>query len=376
MIIFRGTNSFCLARLILTACLVFVLAGCAPTWMPLTNPDVRVVTEPELVRQLGYSIDAAYANNTAFFPAAIYPWHKVNVRVYRDVEEPLATYKTYNFDYTSKTNPLLEKELFHQLDTILQSKGMTRDKENPQITITMDFYTGKKEKYTPPTTITSTEIKEVWNTGMIGWNMMGMSSQVPVTTSTTTPGHTDVSYYNNIRLNFLNHAKLVGETKPEIPPLLWMGEVDNEGTDPDIRNISPILLGQLAGDFPEPSDRGANRSLRRFRYGGLGLGFLTTDWRVICYIEPNSVAAEKGLKVGDMILTVNGKYACNVYTYSSSPTDNVNSYLKFVLANRGDKEVELVIQSAEKGKKITLKMKPRLEDRIVLVDVNGIPLGN
>ncbi len=365
-----------MASLFLFICLALVLAGCATTPQPSTNPEVKVTTEVDMVRQLGYTIDVAYAENSAFFPAAIYPWHLVNVRTYRDVDEPLENYKTYNFDYTSKTNPLLEKELFYQLDKILQSKGMTRDKENPQITITMDFYTGKKEQYTPPTTITSTEIKEVWNTGMIGWNMMGMSSQVPVTTTTTQPGHTDISYYNNIRLNFLNHAKLVAETKPEIPPLLWMGEVDNEGLVSDIRDISPILLGQLAGEFPAPSDKGAKRYVRRFRYGRLGLGFLTTDWRVISYVEPNSVAAEKGLKLGDMILKVNGKYAHNVYIHAQTPSQSSNPYLKFVLSNRGDKDVELEIKSAETGERVMVKLRPRLEDRIVFVDMYGIPLGN
>ena len=240
----------------------------------------------------------------------------------------------------------------------------------------MDFFTGKRELYTPPTSITSTEIKEVWNTGMIGWNMMGMSSQVPVTTTTTQPGHTDVSYYSNIRLNFLNHAKLVGETKQEIPPLLWMGEVDNEGPDPDIRNISPILLGQLAGDFPTPSNKGAKRFVRRFRYGGLGLGFVSTDWRVISYIEPNSVAQSKGLKPGDIILAVNGRTAYGAFTRANSPYESGNPYVKFVLCNRGDEDVELVIQSIETGKRVTLKMRPRLEDRMVLVDSSGIPLGN
>lgn len=363
-------------KFILTAGLVFVLAGCATMPQPTINPDVKVTTELELVRQLGYALDArSVENDSTIFPVAIYPWQLVNVRVYRDVDESLEAYKTYNFDYTSKTNPLLEKELFHQLDKILQSQGMIRDKENPQITITMDFYTGKKEKYTPPTSITSTEIKEVWNTGMIGWNMMGMSSQVPVTTTTTQPGHTDVSYYSNIRLNFLNHAKLVGETKPEIPPLLWMGEADNEGSDSDIRDISSLLLVQLAGEFPTPSDKGAKRFVRRFLYSGLGLGFVNTDWRVISYVEPNSVAESKGLKPGDIIVAVNGRTAFKGYTHSPFPNQSGNPYVKFVLCNRGDKDIELLVRSEETGRTVSINMRPRLEDRTILVNSTGEPLG-
>ncbi len=83
-----------------------------------------------------------------------------------------------------------------------------------------------------------------------------------------------------------------------------------------------------------------------------------------------------GLKVGDMILAVNGKSAFNAYTYSQFPSASGNPYVRYVLCNQGDKDVELLIQSAERGKKVKLQMRPRLEDRIVLVDTNGRPLGN
>jgi hypothetical protein len=47
----------------------------------------------------------------------------------RDVDESLADLKTFNFDYTNKTNPLLEKELFHQLGQVLQAHGLIRVKD-------------------------------------------------------------------------------------------------------------------------------------------------------------------------------------------------------------------------------------------------------
>jgi len=162
-----------------------------------------------MLRILG---DQAATPDAQGFPLT-FPTKEINVRTYRDPEESLATYKTYDFDYTSKTNPLLEKELFQQLEKVLQAHGLTRVREDPQIVISMDFFVGKKEQYTPPTTVTSTEIKNVWNTGMLGWNVGGYSSSVPVTSSSTTPGYTTTSYYSNIRLNFLNHAKLVKGAK-------------------------------------------------------------------------------------------------------------------------------------------------------------------
>ncbi len=302
-----------------------------------------------------------------FFPVGL-PQEEINIRVYRDADESLAGYKTFDFDYTSKTNPLLEKELFRQLEKTLQARGLTRVENNPQITISMDFFIGKKEQYTPPTTVTSTELRSVWNYGMIGWNVGGFSSQVPVTSSHTTSGYTTTSYYSNIRLNFLNHVKLAQGVKLEVPPLIWLGEADSEGLNPDIRGIASVMFSELVEYF---SDKPADFSkcyARRFHYGGLGLGFNPSDWRVIRHVEPFSVAAEQGIKPGDVLMKINGSPVGNwpVFNYGRANRGAYRSkdpYFQHVLSNRGDSEVELVIRSVGAGKIfakiLTLRMTPR-----------------
>lgn len=304
----------------------------------------------------------------------------INVRVYKDDEESLADYKTFDFDYTNKTNPLLEKELFSQLETALKVHGLTRSKENPQIAISMDFFIGKKEKYTPPTTITSTKLMYDWNVVSLGNAWGGMTSTIPITSSQTTPGYTTVTYYCNIRLNFLNHAKLIKGKKLEIPPMIWMGESDSEILSPDIRGAAPIMFNELIEQFLNPSYGSTTLSINHVFYGGLGLGFNTTDWHIINHIEKLSVAAEHGIGLGDYILAINGKPVGNWPTYNY-PYGFINSnmnypmlyrstdpYFQGVLSNRGDKDVELVIRSAETGKKITFKMKPRTQERFVQSD--------
>jgi hypothetical protein len=318
--------------------------------------------------------------NSQEFPA-VFPTEVINVKTYRDAEEKLSDYETFDFDYTSKENPLLEKELFGQLEKVLQEHGMMRAKKNPQITVSMDFFVGKKEQYTPPTAVTSTELKTVWNYGMIGWTPGGFASQVPVTSSHTTPGYTTTSYYNNIRLNFLNHSKLAKGVKLETPPLIWIGEADSEGADPDIRGIAPLMFGELAGEFPKQSSKSPKRYVCRLRYSGLGLGFSTSDWRVVKYVQPGSVAAQHGIKPGDAIVKVNGnrtvinwaargaQYLKNVALYR--PKD---PYFQYVLSSRGDEDVELIIKSAETGKMVTLKVKPRFEGAGRYVSINPNPL--
>ena len=374
----RG-NARSMANFLLSTCLALNLVGCATPGssnIHKANVAPQYVTEVGIMRILG---DQAVDSNAQGFPIVFSP-EEINVRVYRDAEEPLASYKTFDFDYTNKTNPLLEKELFRQLEKVLQSHGLARVAKDPQITISINFFIGKKEQYTPPNTVTSTEIKSVWNSGMIGWNVGGYSSAVPITNSTTTPGYTTTSYYSNIRLNFLNHAKLVEGTKLETPPMIWLGEADNEGTDPDIRGIAPVMFGELMREFPDQTSMASERYVRRFRYGGLGLGFDPSDWHIIRYVEPSSVAAENGIKPGDLLLRINGE---NVNTYvpfslwyipSSSRYRVKDPYFLYILSNHGDSNVDVVVKSAKTGKKVTFQMKPRHEDRYVYVNSFGTPL--
>jgi hypothetical protein len=365
-------NSRSRVNFLLLACLALSLAGCATAPYSGTEATSQLTTEAEIVKEMGW--EARYGFSDQTFPLVTSPTEEINVRVYKDVDESLAAYKTFDFDYTSKTNPLLEKELFHQLEKVLQAHGLTRVKENPQVVISMDFFVGKKEQYTPPTTVTSTEIQYVWNTAAIGWNVGGFSSAVPVTSSSTNPGYTTTSYYSNIRLNFLNHAKLVGGEKPKTPPLIWLGEADHGGFDPDIRVIAPVMFDELMGQFSDQSANSSKYYVRRFRYSGLGLGFDPSDWRVIRYVEPSSVAAEHGIKPGDVLMKVNSQDPKKSWSFSDFPYNSKDPYFRYVLSNRGDLDVELVIRSAETGKTVTLRMKPRSEDRYLYVDLDGRPI--
>lgn len=340
----------------------------------------KLVTEAGLVRQMSWEVRGTHSDQ--FYPTVTAPTEEISIRAYKDADESLDNYKTFDFDCTNKTNRLLEQELFGQLEKFLQARGMTRDKKNPQAVISMDFFIGRKDQYNPPTTVTSTEIKHEWNTGFIGWNVGGFTSAVPVTSSRTEPGYTLTTYYSNIRVNFLNHAKLAGSKKQKIPPLIWLGEAESEGCNPDIRGISHVMFDGLMELFSDNAAKSSNSYVRRFRYGGLGLGFSPADRRIICYVEPSSVAAEHNIKSGDILLKVNGENPYRAALKRDMPATSKSPYFKHVLSNRGKSEVELVIKSAQPGsflrkffkKRVTLKMKPRSEDRYLYVDLGGNPV--
>jgi len=150
--------------------------------------------------------------------------YQMNLKVYSDPDVDLSSYRTYSIDYTNLDNRLLENQLFQVVGAYFwvrekdfpQSHLLVKSDENPDVLITMDFYTRKREEYIPPKTVVTTRVENVWSSNLFGW---GGYAPVPITESQTTQGYTNVSYYRNIRLNFLDFKKLSGEEALEVPPL-------------------------------------------------------------------------------------------------------------------------------------------------------------
>jgi len=199
--------------------------------------------EPRMTISTVIYDDPLLANPTIKYSTGTEP---PQARIYMDPDVDLSRFRQYAFDYGNQENPLLEKELFKMLEKVLSQKGMTRDESTPDVLITMSFFVGRRENYTPPRTITTTRIENVWDTV----HVIGGSTPVPVTESQTTPGRMEVRYYNNIRVNMLDYAKLKSGEKLKTPPLVWMGEVEVTGTQPDIRNVAPGMFARLFWGSP------------------------------------------------------------------------------------------------------------------------------
>ena len=289
--------------------------------------------------------------------------YNMNIKVYSDPDVDLSSYRTYSIDYTNIENRLLEKELFQVVGAYFwmmgkdfpQSHLLVRSDENPDVLITMDFYTGKREEYVPPKTVVTTRVENVWSSSMFGW---GGYSPVPITESHTTQGYTNVSYYRNIRLNFLDFNKLSGEEALEVPPLIWVGEVESEGSSSDIRDIARVVLVELLKEFPEKSG-GTMTGRRMFEttYGYIGISVDSKDRRIIVGVDSDSPAERAGLKAGDKLLTVNKKKV------AKGPPKIISDileapYFKYVISNPGNRSISLVVKSAERKEKYKVEVTP------------------
>lgn len=287
----------------------------------------------------------------------------MNIKAYKDPDKDLSSYKTFTFDYTDKKNPLLEKELFKMVETALtegiysKGRGLRRSEDNPDILITMNFYTGRKEEYTPPETVVTTRVGGGWTSGFIGQSWYGGYEPVPITESYTKPGYTKVSYYRNIRLNFLDYSELTSGKKLKTPPLIWIGEVESEGYSSDIRAVAPVLLTMLLGEFPVKTGEKIQK-VHHTTYGSIGIKVDADDSRLIREVLPGSPAEKAGLKEGNIILKVDGKVL-------KGPAKLVpNPYSSGVLGNLRGKEVEFEVWCPTSKTKRKVRLIPEKQTRL------------
>lgn len=212
-----------------------------------------------------------------------------------DDDKDMLKYKTYDFELTSADDPLLEKEIFIELGTQLNDKGMKRSQTNPDLLIVMSFYSGQKEQYVPPQQIVSTNIKNVWNWY---WGSIPM----PITSTTTIDGYTDVTYLTTISLKFLDASEI---DSSKLPPVVWSGSISQVSkTKTAIIDKCGDIFALLLWQFPTvwvPNSE--YYYLQHYSY--TGIIYNMNDMKTICDVIPGSPAGLAGIKKGDKILNIN-----------------------------------------------------------------------
>ncbi|MEI7491467.1 MAG: PDZ domain-containing protein [Bacteroidota bacterium] len=295
------------------------LQGNVPRISVSLSDGSRYVSEGELASRI-------YTND--------YSEHRQMVQssmaVLDDDDINIFNYKSYDFEYTSTQDPLLEKEIFKELADQLNSRGLKRSQNNPDILIVMSSYAGSKEHYNPPQQIISTRISTAydWYWGFV---------PVPITESTTQGGYTEVTYLYTISLKFLDAHK-IGHSK--LPPVIWSGSVSQASSSKsNLVDKSGDLFALLLYQFPTVWIPNSEYYLF-LHYTYTGIIYDLNDMRTIADVIPGSPAAIAGIQKGDKILNIfNSKVPDNYtdagksqWTYLLNGNNNGLRYL-FIKSN-------------------------------------------
>lgn len=223
--------------------------------------------------------------------------YDITVRAYPDPDRDLTQVKTLAFDRPGQQNYLLAKELVRQLTGLLLERGYKIVEENPDVLVSLDFFIGRRDQYTPPNALQINLTGKSWPVGPVGWASGGPTSSVP--------GQDKPSYFRVIRVYFLDYSALSGGQELPQPPLVWAAEAESEGSSGDLREVAPMMLAQLLSEFPRPSGRAMSRLIYQYKqYGVIGVTF-DPGTMVIREVQTGSPAEQAGLRPGDTILKVN-----------------------------------------------------------------------
>lgn len=224
-------------------------------------------------------------------------WEKAIITMLSDDSRNMEKYKTFDFDFLSNDDPLMEKRLAAMLETKLISLGLKRSQETPDLLIILSFYSGQKDQYVPPQQIVSTKIKSAfsWYWGYV---------PVPVTESKTKEGYTQMTYLSNINLKFLD-AKEIETSKT--PPIIWSGSISQISFDKIFLTDQANEFFQMTlSQFPLVWQQNAEKFISN-NYAFTGILYLQGNFEFVADVIPGSPAAKAGIQKGDKILNICGR---------------------------------------------------------------------
>jgi hypothetical protein len=227
----------------------------------------------------------------------------------RDPEAQFENYNTFDFEFTNQDDPLLEKKLASILESSIIRKGLKRDRENPDLLVFINMFTGNEKQFVPPTQKISTRYQfgyDIWS----GWgNRQYVESQ-------QTEGYTKVDYFATLKLVFMDAQKAKQQVK--VPPIVWQSEENLSSKSPiDLQVIAYNIYSTMMDNYPVNEFNIKNSEVDVAALSGsithagnyfyTGLCYDVNQPNLVVYVYPESPATKAGIVVGDKIIAVNAR---------------------------------------------------------------------
>jgi hypothetical protein len=200
------------------------------------------------------------------------PLIKVTVNSVSALGVDLAALHTFAFAPSGTDEPLVEQNLQSLLAARLKAQGLNQDPQNPDMVIVVShevskaetWIEAKKEKkdyYEPATTKLVTH----YNRQGGSWTEIRNKDGRWKTSVKEIPGRMEDDFLKKIHLAFFKLKTGLPEEEGKGLPLdtvpLWEGNVFQQGKTSDLLKVAPVMLRELAAEFPLKSGRPETREV-------------------------------------------------------------------------------------------------------------------
>ena len=226
-----------------------------------------------------------------------------NTQIYSDPDVSLYDYSTFDFEFT-ENNVIQQKEISGIIEKELNKKNLKRDRETPDILIYINYYSDKRENYTPPTQEIVTRYKYGYEIGS-GW---GTRQYVE---SQTKSGYTQAQYLLKFTITMLDADKVRNGSK--VTPIIWNADFEASGLSsvPALKPFCDDAVNFMFCQFPIVHYTGDKLIFKKTYLCPIGLLFEKKKTKRIYHVLKDSPAEKVGIGIGDEFVKYVGDIVWN-----------------------------------------------------------------
>jgi len=197
-------------------------------------------------------------------------------------------YKSFDFEFTGE-NTMQQKEIAPELEKILTDRGLTRDRENPDILVFIDVYSDRREQYVPPSQQISTRYGTRYN------YYTGQRETRQYIESYQTGNYTKVDYFSKLSVSMADAKKL--SSGESAKAMIWQADYEVlYKKKANLKDFANNIGYEMLAAFPFRLD-----VFSVFSYYYTGIIYDEGVAGIVSGVVPGSPAEKAGIKAGDII---------------------------------------------------------------------------